>query len=284
MSEILQALAHTKKSESHCLLLKSITPRARVQEVEDSSHRKEKLHKSSKQQKSLFNKVFLRCDQLFFFKYSSRDLSSVHKVSIVKRIQARARARRLMSGGNSAVPGLKSTMALRQPSSVLSIFISRILETSSVRTRSKMVPTPALCAELRCTWSPVASRIPSLTATERCENPAIRSSFQPAQQQTLTSHHLHLKRQRALKKACTLWRVFPLGRGDAEVKFVSVANKAQLSAFLCNSFKVHRGQLSYFVRETFQSCNASALIFATVTPHENDLYCTGVTWYFPENP
>lgn len=45
---------------------------------------------------------------------------------------------------------------------------------------SKMAPTPALWALLRWTCSPVASRIPSLMAIERCENDAIRSSFQPA--------------------------------------------------------------------------------------------------------
>ena len=43
-----------------------------------------------------------------------------------------------------------------------------------------MAPTPALWALLRCTCSPVASRIPSLIAIERCENDAMRSSFQPA--------------------------------------------------------------------------------------------------------
>lgn len=45
---------------------------------------------------------------------------------------------------------------------------------------SKMAPTPALWALLRWTCSPVASRIPSLIPIERCENDAIRSSFQPA--------------------------------------------------------------------------------------------------------
>lgn len=43
-----------------------------------------------------------------------------------------------------------------------------------------MAPTPALWALLRCTCSPVANRIPSLIAIERCENDAMRSSFQPA--------------------------------------------------------------------------------------------------------
>lgn len=42
-----------------------------------------------------------------------------------------------------------------------------------------MAPTPALWALLRCTCSPVASRIPSFTDIERCENDAMRSSFQP---------------------------------------------------------------------------------------------------------
>lgn len=42
-----------------------------------------------------------------------------------------------------------------------------------------MAPTPALWALLRWTCSPVANRIPSLTAIERCENDAMRSSFQP---------------------------------------------------------------------------------------------------------
>ena len=44
---------------------------------------------------------------------------------------------------------------------------------------SKMAPTPALWALLRCTCSPVANRIPSFTAIDRCENDAMRSSFQP---------------------------------------------------------------------------------------------------------
>lgn len=43
-----------------------------------------------------------------------------------------------------------------------------------------MAPTPALWALLRWTCSPVANRIPSLIAIERCENDAMRSSFQPA--------------------------------------------------------------------------------------------------------
>lgn len=42
-----------------------------------------------------------------------------------------------------------------------------------------MAPTPALWALLRWTCSPVASRIPSLIDIERCENDAMRSSFQP---------------------------------------------------------------------------------------------------------
>lgn len=45
---------------------------------------------------------------------------------------------------------------------------------------SKMEPTPALCALLRCTCKPVASRMPSCTDTERWENEAMSSSFQPA--------------------------------------------------------------------------------------------------------
>ena len=90
--------------------------------------------------------------------------------------------RHLMTGANDKhcnLPGLKSTMARRQPSSVLSMFISLILATSSVSTRSKMVPTPAWWALLRWTWRPVASRMPSFTWMERCENPPISSSFQP---------------------------------------------------------------------------------------------------------
>lgn len=43
-----------------------------------------------------------------------------------------------------------------------------------------MAPTPALWALLRWTCSPVANKIPSLIAIERCENDAMRSSFQPA--------------------------------------------------------------------------------------------------------
>ena len=77
------------------------------------------------------------------------------------------------------LPGLNKTIALKHPSSVLSIFISRIFATSSVRTRSNMVPTPAWWALLLCTWRPVASSIPSLTTIDRCEKPAISSSFQP---------------------------------------------------------------------------------------------------------
>lgn len=44
---------------------------------------------------------------------------------------------------------------------------------------SNMEPTPALCALLRCTCKPVASKIPSCTETERWEKEAISSSFQP---------------------------------------------------------------------------------------------------------
>ncbi|TNN42188.1 hypothetical protein EYF80_047650 [Liparis tanakae] len=42
-----------------------------------------------------------------------------------------------------------------------------------------MEPTPALWALFLWTWRPVANRMPSFTVTERCENEAIRSSFQP---------------------------------------------------------------------------------------------------------
>lgn len=49
---------------------------------------------------------------------------------------------------------------------------------------SKMAPTPALCALFRCTWSPVAKRIPSFTAMERWEKEAIRSSFHPGEEKT----------------------------------------------------------------------------------------------------
>ena len=75
--------------------------------------------------------------------------------------------------------GLNRMMVRRQPSSDLSIRMSRILVTSSVSTRSKMLPTPAWCAELRWTVRPVASTMPSRTSIERCENAAISSSFQP---------------------------------------------------------------------------------------------------------
>lgn len=44
---------------------------------------------------------------------------------------------------------------------------------------SKMEPTPALWALLLWTWRPVANRMPSFTVTERCENEAMSSSFQP---------------------------------------------------------------------------------------------------------
>lgn len=49
---------------------------------------------------------------------------------------------------------------------------------------SKMAPTPALWALFRCTWSPVARRIPSFTAMERWEKEAIRSSFHPGEEKT----------------------------------------------------------------------------------------------------
>lgn len=49
--------------------------------------------------------------------------------------------RRAHRGDGRAVPGLKRTMARRQPSSVLSICMSRILDTSSVSTlQGKRVP------------------------------------------------------------------------------------------------------------------------------------------------
>lgn len=56
---------------------------------------------------------------------------------------------------------------------------SLIVNSSLATNRSKMDPTPALCALLLWTWRPVASRMPSFTVTERCEKEAIRSSFQP---------------------------------------------------------------------------------------------------------
>jgi len=77
------------------------------------------------------------------------------------------------------LPGLYRTIALRQPTSVLSIFISLILATNSVNTRSNMVPTPAWWALLLWTCKPVANNIPSFTTVDLCENAAINSSFQP---------------------------------------------------------------------------------------------------------
>lgn len=59
---------------------------------------------------------------------------------------------------------------------------------------SKMEPTPALWALLLWTWRPVANRMPSFTVTERCENEAIRSSFQPEckkEKKTVTSPSFH---------------------------------------------------------------------------------------------
>lgn len=56
---------------------------------------------------------------------------------------------------------------------------SLIVNSSLATNRSKMDPTPALCALLLWTWRPVASRMPSFTVTERCEKEAMRSSFQP---------------------------------------------------------------------------------------------------------
>lgn len=46
---------------------------------------------------------------------------------------------------------------------------------------SKMAPTPALWALFRWTCSPVARRIPSLTAMDRWEKEAMSSSFQPGE-------------------------------------------------------------------------------------------------------
>lgn len=69
---------------------------------------------------------------------------------------------------------------LRHPSSVLSIFISRILDTSSESTRSNIVLMPDCCAVFRCTVVPVAKTIPSFTSMERWEKAAISNSFQPA--------------------------------------------------------------------------------------------------------
>lgn len=49
-----------------------------------------------------------------------------------------------------------------------------------------MAPTPALWALFRWTWSPVARRIPSFTAMDRCEKEAMSSSFQPGGGHTVT--------------------------------------------------------------------------------------------------
>lgn len=81
---------------------------------------------------------------------------------------------------------------LRHPSSVLSIFISRILETSSERTLSNIGPTPACWAEFLWTVIPVAKTIASFTSIERWEKAAINSSFQPAlSNSTCNSNTMH---------------------------------------------------------------------------------------------
>lgn len=96
-------------------------------------------------------------------------------------------------------PGLNNIMLLKHPSSVLSIFISRIFATSSVSTLSNIPPTPTWCAEFlkekdivtnnqaflyECSYllivRPVANTMPSLDSMERCENAAMSNSFQPA--------------------------------------------------------------------------------------------------------
>ena len=90
----------------------------------------------------------------------------------------------------NAAPGLKRTIARRQPSSVLSISISRIFDTSSVRIRSNIGPMPTWWAVLRYTWRPVASTMLSLDATDWCEKLAISNSFQPGTIHTRLGNNL----------------------------------------------------------------------------------------------
>lgn len=89
------------------------------------------------------------------------------------------------------IPGLNSTMALRQASSDLSIFISLILATSSVRTLSNIRPTPAWWAESRVTWRPEAKIITSCTESDLWEKLAMRSSFQPTTAERINVNKMH---------------------------------------------------------------------------------------------
>lgn len=76
---------------------------------------------------------------------------------------------------------LKSIFAtyLRHPSSVLSIFISRIFATNSESIRSNIPNAPACCAEPRFTVISIVRTILSFTSMERWEKAAISNSFQP---------------------------------------------------------------------------------------------------------
>ena len=77
------------------------------------------------------------------------------------------------------LPGLNIMIALRQASSVLSTFISLILETSSVSTLSNIIPTLAWCAVFLCMCRVFERTMLSLTVVERCEKLMMSSSFHP---------------------------------------------------------------------------------------------------------
>lgn len=116
---------------------------------------------------------------------------------------------------------------------------------------SKMAPTPALWALLRWTCSPVASRIPSLIPIERCENDAIRSSFQPAAEMGWGGEE---GVRRGMKnKQCRLKFTQHLGKMNLTTRGGIPMNQLSCAVTACSSLRRRHREGGWFA-ETFESC------------------------------
>lgn len=112
-----------------------------------------------------------------------------------------------------------------------------------------MAPTPALWALLRWTCSPVANRIPSLIAIERCENDAMRSSFQPAVE---TGRGIEEKSMKGRKKQNPSTKVHSASKqNETNNKEGIPMNQLSCATKKTCSFLMHRHQV---ITKTFESC------------------------------
>lgn len=113
-----------------------------------------------------------------------------------------------------------------------------------------MAPTPALWALLRWTCSPVANRIPSLTAIERCENDAMSSSFHPETEMEKKGNEEKKKNYTKTKQANPSTKVHtPFKQNETDNKGGIPMNQLSCAVKAC-SFHKHRHRV---ITKAFES-------------------------------